>query len=655
MKSILFLLAFSQALSAAPDGAWNAWQWIAPVGVERAEMIRLELPPSVLNASRPDLGDLRVVSPSGAETPCLLMDSPAASAEVREGQGFRTYLADDMTLIEISPASAGEMDAIELVTPAREFLKAVKVEGMDSGMWQTLANNEVIFRQPGGAQRLRIPTPSGTWERIRITVDDERSQPVPFTGVRVSVATHEPETRELPVTVEKREELPGETRLTLDLGAGNLDVEECILDATDAVFSRSCELAVAMPSPEGGTQVRSLSNGTIYRVEDGRGMTAEQLAIPMGRRVPGRFLLITIRNEDSPPLTISGARLRYHPTELAFHAVSAGQWQLRTGNRAAEAPDYDLALLRTALADAGGEKLTPGPLRENPDYQPPPVLPGVETSGAPIKLNAWSRKRELTSPSSGVIRIDLDAGVLAACRSDLGDIRLVRDGRQIPYLVSDRPVIRDLMPTGIRMANDPGRPTLSRWEISLPVAGLPAVNLCARSVAGPFERDFTVSAGRKDSKGNDWSENLGAAKWTKSGEADTPLLLNLRGSRLPSTIFLETDNGDNPPISLEDIAIRYSAPSITAKLAGGAPVFLHYGNPRASPPRYDLRLVWDELMAADQQVATLGPEENLHPEDPEPPAMDAGSPWLWAALAGVVAVLLVIVAKLLPRDATPTA
>jgi hypothetical protein len=29
---------------------------------------------------------------------------------------------------------------------------------------------------------------------------------------------------------------------------------------------------------------------------------------------------------------------------------------------------------------------------------------------------------------------------------------------------------------------------------------------------------------------------------------------------------------------------------------------------------------------------------------------DAGSPWLWVALAGVVAVLLVIVAKLLPSQ-----
>ena len=89
---------------------------------------------------------------------------------------------------------------------------------------------------------------------------------------------------------------------------------------------------------------------------------------------------------------------------------------------------------------------------------------------------------------------------------------------------------------------------------------------------------------------------------------------------------------------------------IVAKVTGAAPLFLYYGNPQATIPRYDLRLVWDELMAADQQAAGLGDEELLRPGMKKPGTMDAGSPWLWLALAGVVIVLLVVVAKLLPRE-----
>jgi hypothetical protein len=343
--------------------------------------------------------------------------------------------------------------------------------------------------------------------------------------------------------------------------------------------------------------------------------------------------------------------VRSDPTVLAFHAASVGLWQLLTGNRAGNPPEYDLAPLRGALTHVGGDQLTPGPQQENPNYIPPPILPGVETAGAPIDLTKWSRRRRLETASSGVVRIELDAGILAASRSDLGDIRLVQDGRQIPYLVRPDTQVRELKPAGFVSKDDPKRPNTSRWEITLPVTGLPVVNLGADSTANLFERRFVATTERKDSQGNAWTEELGRANWTKPGNAEPPLVLNLRGSRLPATFFLETDHGDNTPIPVDDVIIRYAAPSIAAKLTSGAPVFLCYGNPQAVRPQYDLRLVGHELMAAEQATATLGDEELLRPKPKQPLIMDAGSPFLWIALAAVVAVLLVVVAKLLPRDA----
>lgn len=94
--------------------------------------------------------------------------------------------------------------------------------------------------------------------------------------------------------------------------------------------------------------------------------------------------------------------------------------------------------------------------------------------------------------------------------------------------------------------------------------------------------------------------------------------------------------------------LRFAAPSITAKLTDSAPLFLYYGNPEVPAPDYDLRLVRNELLSADSQSAELGNEELLKLQPPDQQAIGAGSPWLWAALAGVVVVLLVIVAKLLP-------
>ena len=65
------------------------------------------------------------------------------------------------------------------------------------------------------------------------------------------------------------------------------------------------------------------------------------------------------------------------------------------------------------------------------------------------------------------------------------------------------------------------------------------------------------------------------------------------------------------------------------------------------------RCNWFPRRAADpgQQPATLGEDEQLRSAVRGTPGVDAGSPWLWLALGGVVVALLVIVARLLPQSA----
>lgn len=255
----------------------------------------------------------------------------------------------------------------------------------------------------------------------------------------------------------------------------------------------------------------------------------------------------------------------------------------------------------------------------------------------------------MVDASRGVIRIELDAPALAACRMDLGDLRLVQNDRQIPYLVNPNTELRELKHSMISLPLDPKRPTVARWEVTLPVDGLPAVDLTAKSPAPLFSRRFVAQFARKDEMGNSWLETAGAADWTKSGGVDTPLVLNLGHARLPRKLLLETDHGDNPPIPLAEVVVRFAAPVITAKVTDDAALYLYYGNPKAAPPQYDLRLVRNELLAADPHTAGLLEEEMLRPAAAEKRGVDAGSPWLWLALGGVVVALLAIVAKLLPR------
>lgn len=656
MKTIAaFLSAITGVLPAAERKDWSAWQWEAAVETNQSGMTRVEVPPAVLDVSRLDLADLRLRNPDGGETPFLIAPSRQREGGLRDAAGFNVHLEGGNTVIEVSAEAAGAVDSAELVSPARGFLKSVSIDGLGSaGDWQSLATNEVIFRQSDGAERLRIPFPAGTWKTLRLTIHDDRSPPVPFTGVRFPDKGEKPPLAELPVALGERDERPGHTRLTMDLGARNLNVAELVFQIPDALFSRSCVLECSLPARDGSSRIESLGRGMIYRVAGDHGDSAVQLAIPVHRRIPSRVLVAVIRNGDSPPLAITGAMVACEPTVLAFHASNPGIYQLLAGNRDAMRPDYDLDSLRGVLAAPGGRALTPGPLREKPDFKLPPALPGVEPSGTRIDLSAWSYRRSVEAVLPGVIRLEADAQVMAHSLDRLGDVRLIQNDRQIPYLIRPGRVVRELAASARLLPQDPKRPTVSRWEVVLPVEDLPVLDLMASSPAPMFSRRFEAFADRKDELGNAWVETLGDADWVKSQGHDNPLVISLGGRRLSAKFQLLTDHGDNPPVTLENPRVRYEALVMIAKVTDDAPLFLVYGNPKATAPEYDLRLVRDELMAVEARPARLLEEKILHSgkQVGNSPA-DQGSPWLWLALGAVVVVLLGVVAKLLPKPVEP--
>ena len=133
--------------------------------------------------------------------------------------------------------------------------------------------------------------------------------------------------------------------------------------------------------------------------------------------------------------------------------------------------------------------------------------------------------------------------------------------------------------------------------------------------------------------------------------------------RSPSTqtpitdlLILETDNGDNPPVELDNFQLSYRLTRLLFKAPLAPETYLVYGNQDIGSPQYDLTLIAAELLASDKTAATLGPAERLtKPGWGETFNMTrTGSILLWAALALVVAVLLVVITRLLPKKSPPT-
>jgi hypothetical protein len=237
---------------------------------------------------------------------------------------------------------------------------------------------------------------------------------------------------------------------------------------------------------------------------------------------------------------------------------------------------------------------------------------------------------------------------LAHAQTSFGDLRLIQNEKQIPYLLDHTNGSRTLQPK-LAKGNDPKRPTVSLWLVTMPLDGLPVTHLTFSSPTPLFDRTLVVWAKSKDQMGNEYRIHVGSENWTKkAGGKNGDLVMSLNTARLPEVFFIETDNGDNPPIEIEKVQAHHAVNVVVAKITDTAPVFLYYGNNLAYAPRYDLQLVRAELLNAQKQNATLGSEEVLRAEVKSTRDISSGSPWLWISLGVVIVVLLWVVAKMLP-------
>lgn len=650
------LLALCSAIAPAHALSPTEWRNQQALEISAAGLVRVALPPATLDAARPGLDDLRLIDSAGQEVPFLIEQPAPQPGARRRAKTFRASLEPPTTTLLLETGMTQPIGVAVLETPARNFIKAARVEGSHDGKtWEQLAAGLPVFRRPEGAARLHVEFPPGVWEFLRITLDDRRSEAVPFTGAEV--LGEKGGTPSVPVIarIRSRDENPGLTRLAVDLGAANLRIASITLETPEPLFTRAVTIAVPTVF-EDGIRELTIAGGAVHResIDD---TTAAQLTVPVERTVTSRELVVLIRNQDSPPLAVSAVRVERRPVWLVFVARAPGALRLLTGHSQCPAPSYDLAALAGRLRDAAAPEITPGALTANPDYHAPETLPGLGESAAPLDIAPWKHRKPVQLAQSGVQQLELDPDVLARTRPPFADLRLTRDGRQIPYLIELTSITRALSPQ-VSAANDPKAPRSSRWSVKLPQPALPITRLAFASATPLFARELRLWEQIADERGDKYPRELGRATWhRRPGTHAIDVVVGLAQPPLTDTLFLETDNGDNPPIALSNLRVFYPVTRLVFKATPDAaqPLLLSYGNPRATPPSYDLRLVAGELLAAERNTATLGAGEGgKNPTLLESAALSGARRYVfWGILAVVVLGLLFVLARLLPAPKPP--
>ena len=639
----------------------SEWKNVQPLDIATPGLVKFSLPVETLDAARPGLEDLRIYDGEGREVAYLIERPISPPPVMQAAKDFRFRLQPPNTILEITTGVAQPIDALTLESTAPAFVKAVSVEGsVDRQHWQSISSGQPIFRQWYGVTQLRLELPARIWPFLRVTVDDRRTDAIPFTGARLHVLAGEPApVEDLPVRLVDRVD-ERQTRLTLDLGGEHLTLVGLRLETEDPLFMRAVNLAIRQVS-ENAIAEQIVARDAICRVAVPGLNPAERIELPLNLTVPGRELLVLIDNEDNPPLRITAVRATRRPVYVVFLAHQPGRYQVLTGNPGCPAPRYDVAVLGAQLKSVPVRPLNLSPLADNPTYRRPEavpeLLPEIEDLGTPLDTTHWQHRKLVQVTRDGVQQLDLDLNVLAQADDSFRDLRLVRDSKQHPYILERTSLSRKLIPEMSVTAPEPSRPALSRWRIKLPAANLPVTRLTCTSTSALFQRQLVLYELITNERGEKFNRNLGQAIWVRTPPATAqPLQVNVSLRPLTDTLILETDNGDNPPIELANAQLFYPVTRILFKAPTEPPTYLYYGNRVVGFPQYDLNLIAPRLLAATKSVAKL---EASAPVGPTAPVAESGSVSgtksivFWVALSLVVVVLLIVIARLLPK--TPPA
>ncbi len=634
-RSPWLCLMMALPIMAADHDAWTHQQKLE---ILQPGLQRLDLDPALLDAARGMSGtpfhDLRLVNPAGVEMPYAVLPLPAPQpGSSQPALDFKQSLQGTTTVLEFrAPIGNGVVSGLTLLTPTSDFIKAASLEASTDGTnWQPLNRNELISRQ-AGIERLSLRFTAADWTYFRVLLDDQRTGPVVFTGaaIRRDPIAAMPVTVPQPVTIHARDERAGETHLTLDLGAANLHLASLRLRTPEPVFQRRVIVL----------GVRQ----TLFRLQH-EGHSAEELEVPLHLLAPTRMIDLIIQNESNPPLRIDGIDLTRHPTTLLFQADTAGAWQIFAGNAQAEVPRYDIAGLTSQLRQASASTPKAAAVVANSAFRKDATAPAVGASGSTLDVSAWARRRIIEITEPGIIEIELDPEVLAHSARDLADLRVIHEGRQVPYLLRHGSDTR-AVEVPFELIADAKRPSISLWKLRLPFAAYPVHEVTLESSTPLFDRFISL----QEPMDGDKRRSLSSAAWQRQpSQPMTPLKFTLASRLQGDALFIETDNGDNAPLQLTRTLLSHRLTRLWFRASDTTPVHLYYHEPEATAPRYDLTLVRTEFEKATKIPAKLGPAETLRVIAKAKADSTSGGPLLWTALALAVGGLLWVIRRLLPK------
>ncbi len=377
---VVIMLAVAPATAGFDPKTWRFRKSVKLVAAA-AGYGEIALDAEVYDRADRSLDDVRVVTRAGEEIPYVIRRWPAS-----ETMGTVSTLMVNLsvqprrlTRFELQTLRLGQPHNQVTITIADpEFLpRQVTVEGSDDRKtWFVLSRGEV-YRFALGAEEHSIGYSQSVYQFVRVTIhdDDRTGLRVKDAALRFRQVVPAREDRWFAGSIEAVTDPQARTTTVIvDAGFARLPIAQLTVTiTTPAAFARPAEVEVSADR----TTWQTVASTTLVRTRQAGGDGS--ISIPFGE-VRARFVRLTVRNGDNPPLGIVRALVHGIQRTVLFPTTLGGMYWLYFGGPA-DSPQYDLPeVLSREVTPLHPARGSTGLVETNPAYVPPlpPKRPWTE-------------------------------------------------------------------------------------------------------------------------------------------------------------------------------------------------------------------------------------------------------------------------------------
>lgn len=305
-----------------------------------------------------DLGDLRLVAPSGAEIPyTLVIKRGSSGAKQTEVKVLQLGTVGGATDFVLDVSAVPEYDQVRLNLSTLDFIAHATVEGRDElgrGRATRLGTYTLYdFNREELGSNSTFKLPRSRFRYLHIHIDG----PVkPREVLSASVADIEEQAAHwTPLEVSLKIEQSGKDTILSWNAVADVPVDRIVLlvDPADVNFRRDVHVKA---------HTDGVAHGEVHRIRmkrAGRAVESEELVLSLGG-IHSPDYRLTIENGDDPPLRILGVEVYSTERRLYFDPRGNSTLRLYYGDSRLGAPTYDYAKLFSEPEQAPRAELGPG-------------------------------------------------------------------------------------------------------------------------------------------------------------------------------------------------------------------------------------------------------------------------------------------------------